>query len=113
MASFISEDDIEQALLQRLPHTHGFDALDRYASKTEDVNDGSLRTDKRGVIFPVQHKQACMALNPSSPEARVDEVLERVMDRRIAMSPITVNCELYDPISRLSEGHPKVLVQDR
>ncbi|MFL1467007.1 hypothetical protein [Marinobacter sp. HN1S83] len=47
MASFISEDNIEQALLQRLQHIHGFNVLDCYTAKLEDLNDGSHRADKR------------------------------------------------------------------
>jgi len=33
MASFISEDNIEQALLQRLQHIHGFNVLDCYTRR--------------------------------------------------------------------------------
>ncbi|MET4025591.1 hypothetical protein ABIE59_001116 [Marinobacter sp. MBR-99] len=49
MASFISEGNIEQALLQRLQHIHGFNVLDCYTAKPEDLNDGSRRADKRDV----------------------------------------------------------------
>lgn len=98
MASFISEDNLEQALLQRLQHIHGFDVLDCYTAKPENLNDGSQRTDKRDVILPVQLKKACVALNPSIPERNIDDVIERVMNRRKAMSPIAANRELYDLI---------------
>ncbi|WP_456489719.1 hypothetical protein [Marinobacter nauticus] len=72
MASFISEDNIEQALLQRLQHIHGFNVLDCYTAKPEELNDGSHRADKRDVIFPVELKTACLELNPDIPESKID-----------------------------------------
>lgn len=96
MASFISEDNIEQALLQRLQHIHGFNVLDCYTAKPEDLSDGSHRADKRDVIFPLELKKACLELNPRIPENKIDEAIERVMNRRTAMSPIAANRELYD-----------------
>lgn len=96
MASFISEDNIEQALLQRLQHIHGFNVLDCYTAKPEDLNDGSHRADKRDVIFPLELKKACLELNLGIPENKIDEAIERVMNRRTAMSPIAANRELYD-----------------
>ena len=36
MASFVSEDNIEQALLQRSHHIKGFNVLDYYTGKPED-----------------------------------------------------------------------------
>lgn len=98
MASFISEDNIEQALLQRLQHIHGFNVLDCYTAKSDDLKDGSHRADKRDVIFPVELKKACSDLNPSIPEGKIDEAIERLMNRRTAMSPIAANRELYDLI---------------
>jgi type I restriction enzyme R subunit len=67
-------------------------------AKPEDLNDGSHRADKRDVIFPVELKTACLNLNPGIPESKIDEAIERVMNRRAAMSPIAANRELYDLI---------------
>ncbi len=35
MSNFISEDDIKQAILQRLQHQHGFDVLDCFTNSKE------------------------------------------------------------------------------
>lgn len=51
MPNFLSENQIEQALLQRLRHLHGFDVLVCHAAEVEDLNDGSGRGDKREVIL--------------------------------------------------------------
>lgn len=44
MPNFISEDQIEQALLQRLQHVCGFDVLECHMTDPVDLNDGSGRT---------------------------------------------------------------------
>ncbi len=49
--NFLSEDDIEQALLQKLQHLHGFDVWDCNTAKPDDLNDGSQRKDKRDVVL--------------------------------------------------------------
>jgi len=66
MPNFLSEDDIEQAMVQRLQHLYGYDALDCYTRDPADVNDGSGRNDKREVIFYDRLKQAAVRLNPYS-----------------------------------------------
>ncbi len=91
----ISEDDIEQALLQQLQHVHGFDVLDCFTAKPDDLNDGSSRSDKRDVILADRLRTACMRLNPAIPESVIDtQVLPKVCDRRSTMSPINANIEL-------------------
>lgn len=94
MANFISEDQIEQALLQRLQHLHGFDVLNCYTDDAEDLNDGSNRASKRDVILPDRLKRAALRLNPQLPESVVDAALERFCDHRPAMSLIAANREL-------------------
>ena len=51
MPNFISEDDIEQALLQRLQHLAGWNTLNCFTAQPDDLNDGSGRADKREVIL--------------------------------------------------------------
>jgi len=48
MPNFISEDDIEQAMLQRFEHVHGYDSLNCYKADPADLNDGSGRTGQAG-----------------------------------------------------------------
>lgn len=93
--NIITEDDIEQALLQSLQHLHGFDVLDCNTAKPDDLNDGSNRTDKRDVILADRLREACIALNPAIPHEVIEQqVLPKVCDRRSAMSPIAANREL-------------------
>jgi len=51
MPNFISEDEIEAAMLQHLQLLYGYDALICFTADPADLNDGSGRTDKREVIL--------------------------------------------------------------
>lgn len=95
--AIISEDDIEQATLQKLKQ-YGFTLLNCYTAKAEDLNDGSNRQDKRDVILADRLKTACIRLNPNIPQTVINNVIEKVMERRVALSPIAANYELYQLI---------------
>ncbi|MES2206780.1 MAG: type I restriction endonuclease subunit R [Pseudomonadota bacterium] len=92
--NFISEDHIEQAILQKLHQEYGFKLLNCSSPKPETLNDGSGRTDKRDVILADRLKVACIRLNPVIPESEIDKVVSRVMDRRAALSAIAANREV-------------------
>ncbi len=94
MPNFISEDQIEQSLLQRLQHVCGFDVLDCHTADPTDLNDGSGRTDKRDVLLPARLKAAALRLNPDIPEPVVDAALATLADRRQAMSLVAANREV-------------------
>ena len=92
--NFISEDDIEQAMLQRLQHLYGFDVLDCHTAKPDELSDGSRRSDKRDVVLADRLLAACIKLNPVIPEAVIEQqVIPKLMDRRSTMSAIAANRE--------------------
>ena len=95
MPNFISEDQIEQALVQKLQHLHGFDALDCYTENAEDLNDGSNRANKRDVILVDRVREAAIRLNPDIPLVAIEAALENLLDRRQAMTLIAANREVY------------------
>ena len=95
MPNFISEDQIEQALLQQLQHLHGFDTLNCHTEDPENLNDGSNRTNKRDVLLLDRVKASAVALNPKIPVAVIDGALEKLADRRQAMLPVPANREIY------------------
>ncbi len=93
--NFISEDDIEQAILKRLQADFSFELLNCFSAKPDELNDGSQRSDKRDVILADRLLAACLQLNPGIPEAVIEQqVIPRLMDRRLAMSPIAANREV-------------------
>jgi type I restriction enzyme, R subunit len=95
MPNFISEDQIEQALVQKLQHFHGFDTLNCYTENAEDLNDGSRRVNKRDVILTDRVQEAMIRLNPAIPQAAIESALEKLLDRRQAMTLIAANQEIY------------------
>ncbi len=51
MPNFISEDEIEKALLTKLKRDFGFELLNCHTSDAEDLNDKSGRKNKSEVVF--------------------------------------------------------------
>lgn len=94
MPNFISEDDIEVAMVQRLQHVYGYDTLNCHTADPADLNDGSGRTDKRDVILHDRLKEAAIALNPGIPESAIDDALKQLCDKRQTMSSIAANREV-------------------
>ena|SRR5437762_550294 len=96
MPNFISEDQIERALVQKLQHLHGFDSLDCHTEDQEDLDDGSGRANKRDVILVDRVREAAIRLNPTIPAKAIGDALEKLLDRRQAMSLVAANGEIYN-----------------
>lgn len=94
MPNFISEDNIEQAIVQKLVKDYGYRAINCYTENPDELNDNSGRTDKREVIFHDRLKAAALRLNPDLPEAAVDLALSKLTDPRGAMTTIAANREI-------------------
>jgi type I restriction enzyme R subunit len=111
--NFISEDDIEQALLQRLQHLCGFNVLNCFTAQKDDLNDGSGRADKREVILTGPLRAALQRLNPQAPISAVDAALAQLMQPRTAMSLVAANREMDGllrdgvPVTYESESGPQ------
>jgi type I restriction enzyme R subunit len=96
MPNFISEDQIERALVQKLRELHCFDSLNCHTKNPEDLNDRSGRTNKGDVILVDRVREAAIRLNPKIPEKIIDDALETLLDRRQAMSLVGANQEIYN-----------------
>jgi len=94
MPNFISEDDIEQAVLQKLQDEYGYDSLNCFTTNPDDINDGSGRSDKGDVILEDRLRAAAIGLNPDIPETAIDDALKELCDKRQAMSLIAANREV-------------------
>src|SRR5437879_2972082 len=95
MPNFISEDQIERALVQKLEQLHGFDSLNCNTKDPEDMNDRSGRANKRDVILVDRVREAAIRLNPTIPAQTIGSVLEKLLDRRLAMTLVAANQEVY------------------
>ncbi len=121
MPNFISEDQIERGLVQKLQFLHGFEVLDCHTVEREDLNDGSNRSNKRDVILIDRVREAALRLNPGLPAKAIEEALERLTDRRLAMSLVAANEVVYhlirdgipvefdDASGRRDQGRVKVI----
>lgn len=98
MPNFISEDDIERAILAKLKTEFGYEILNCHTTDPEDLNDRSGRTDKRDVIFVDRLRDSLVRLNRDIPAPAIETALERLTDKRRAMSGIVANRELDDLI---------------
>ena len=98
MPNVITEDHIERTLVVRLTAGFRYAHLDCLTSDPSDLNDGSGRNDKREVILRGPLRDAARRLNPDVPDAALDDALDRLCDRRVAMSQVLANSEVYDLI---------------
>jgi type I restriction enzyme, R subunit len=94
MPNFISEDDIEQAIVQKLVKDYGYQSINCYTENPDDLNDCSGRTNKREVVLHDRLKAAAIRLNPEIPEIAVDQALAILTSPRGAMSTIGANLDI-------------------
>jgi type I restriction enzyme, R subunit len=95
MPNFISEDAIEKALLQKLKGEFGYEILNCHTAEADNLDDRSGRKIKGEVILADRLKEAGLRLNPHLPESAVEEAVERLRDRRYAMSAVAANQEIH------------------
>lgn len=99
MRNFLSEDDIEVALMQVLANqTLPWRLLNCYTANADELNDGSNRTDKSKVVFEDILKDRLTTLNPDIPEQGISQALSQLVRGRRAMSLIKANIEIYNLI---------------
>lgn len=104
MKNFLSEDDIELAVIQELTGQNiPWRKINCYTTNAEDLNDGSGREDKSEVVFKNIFRRKLRELNPGLPEkALATAELEFIKGRR-AMTLMNANIEVY---KFLREGIP-------
>jgi len=96
MPNFISEGQIERALALKLRELYGFDSLNCCTENPENLDDRSGRTNKRDVVLLDRLKDTAIRLNPTIPAKIIDDALEKLLDRRQAMSLVAANQEVYN-----------------
>ncbi|MFZ9936904.1 MAG: type I restriction endonuclease [Luteolibacter sp.] len=94
----MSEDQIEQAILQRQQFVHGYDVENFFTEDREDLDDGSNRSSKREVILHDRLRATALRLNPNFPESVIYGALKTLCERRRAMPIVAANREVYDLI---------------
>ncbi len=101
MRNFISEDDIEQAILQKLqdePFQYEILRCDSSPEKRETLPDGTGRGNKRECVLPQTLRDALTRLNPSVPREKLDEIARNLRRDFSAPDMTAVNYRLYNQI---------------
>ena len=101
MPNFISEDDIEQAILQKLeaePFRYDIVHCDPSPDKREVLPDGTGRTDKRRCVLPLVLREALSRLNPAVPSEKLDEIAKDLCRDFSGADPVATNYKYYNLI---------------
>lgn len=102
MRNFISEDDIEQAILAKLKvEPFKYDDIivcDADPSKRDDLNDGTGRTSKRECVLPDIMLSALKRINPTIPEDKIKEIVKTLKQDYTGTDIVDINYKLYRQI---------------
>ena len=104
MRNFLSEDDIEMAVLKELcTQELPWKELDCYTTDAGNLNDKSNRSDKSEVVFKDILRRQLEQLNSELPERAIDIAEQELTKGRRAMTLMNANIEVYKLIR---EGVP-------
>lgn len=101
MANFISEDDIEIAVLGKLSNAEfGYDILkcDPDPNKRENLNDETGRSSKKECVLPCVLKSSLLRLNPQIPEEVINDVMKSLVRDYTGTDIVATNYDLYNKI---------------
>ena len=110
MAKYITEDNIEIAVLEKLAHPD-FDynviKCDADPSKRDDLNDGTGRSSKKECVLPCVLKESLIKINPNIPEEVINNVIKTLVRDFSGTDIVATNYDLYNKI----RNHIKVKVR--
>lgn len=101
MRNFISEDDIEQAILGKLrdaPFKYDIIICDADPSKRDDLNDGTMRSSKKECVLPVIMEQSLKAINPGISAEYVERNVKELRKDFTGTDIVATNYKLYQQI---------------
>lgn len=101
MANFISEDDIEQAILAKLKsEAFGYNVIvcNSDPAHKEDLNDGTGRSSKKMCVLPDILKAQLAKLNPAIPQEKLDEIYRDLTADFTESDFVSKNYVLYKKI---------------
>lgn len=78
MANFITEDDIEQAILEKLsdkPFNYDIIKCPADTDKRDDLNDGTGRSNKKQCVLPEVLRESLYRINPTIDKSIIDGVV--------------------------------------
>ena len=104
MHNFISEDDIEQAILAKLkqaPFQYDIIVCDADPSKSEDLNDGTGRTSKKQCVLPEIMIESLERINPTIDKEKIAEIAKGLCVDFTGTDLVATNYKLYQQIRNM------------
>ena len=101
MRNFISENDIEQAILDKLrakPFEYDIIVCDADPNKRDDLNDGTARANKRECVLPEVLRQSLLKLNPHVAQDKIDSIVKQLRRDYTGTDMVAANYKLYQQI---------------
>ena len=101
MKSFISEDDIEQAILAKLkkePFKYDIIQCDPDPSKREDLNDGTDRSSKKQCVLPHVIEKSLQKINPDIDISYIQRIAKDLSRDMSATDIVQANYKYYQQI---------------
>lgn len=101
MANFISEDDIEQAILSKLkkaPFDYNILICDPDPSKRDDLNDGTMRISKKQCVLPEVLKASLIRINPNITIDVIDKIVSELSQDYSNTDLTSTNYSLYNKL---------------
>lgn len=101
MRNFISEDDIEQAILYKLskePLNYDILKCSPDPNKRDDLNDGTGRADKRECVLPDIMLKSLQKINPDISEEHLKSIVKELRCDFTGTDIFATNYKLYNQI---------------
>lgn len=101
MHNFISEDDIEQAILGKLkaePFCYDIIVCDADPAKRDDLNDGTGRTSKKQCVLPLVIEQSLKKINPNIESVYIERIAKDLCRDHTGADLVDTNYKLYQQI---------------
>lgn len=104
MRNFISEDDIEKAILQKLnkkPFEYDLIVCDADPSKSDDLNDGTGRDSKKQCVLPEIMTKSLEKINPTIEKDKIAEIVRSLCVDFTGTDLVATNYMLYKKIRNM------------
>ena len=101
MHNFISEDDIEQAILSELkeePYKYDIIICDADPSKRDDLNDGTGRASKKECVLSAVLEKSLKKINPNIALEHIDRIVKTLRQDFTGTDIVATNYKLYQQI---------------
>lgn len=101
MRNFISEDDIEQAILVKLkaaPFHYDIVLCDSDPSKRDNLNDGTFRASKKQCVLPLVIEKSLQRLNPNVELSYLQRIAKELSRDFTGTDMVQTNYRLYQQI---------------